>query len=401
MNMKKALIATVGTGPTVSHGIIHSINTQNPEYVLLIATEESVKTTIDEINKHYDTAKGIQIDIRISKFIDDVEKATLEYESYLNEILAKGYSVEEIVADFTSGTKPMSAALMFASIEKEVKTLSYVSGERGKEGRVISGSERINTLSPNIIYTEKKINLAIHFFNNFQYSTTLAILKGITNPHYKLKNKIDILTNLSLAFFSWDIFNFKLASETLNELSKQNDITELVSTKELGIFKQVLYKLKEAERPIEEMLLDLIENSKRRYEEGKYDDCIARLYRAIEMKAQIEFFKEFNLSTSKVSVQVLPENSKIYLENKYPNKKELELSLVETINVLKEMKNDFAIKYEENQSDIKKILHIRNHSILAHGIHPVTKEKINDIYKLFENLIPMKSEIKFPKIETF
>lgn len=399
--MKKALIATVGTGPTVSHGIIHSINTQNPEYVLLIATEESVKTTIDEINKHYDTAKGIQIDIRISKFIDDVEKATLEYESYLNEILAKGYSVEEIVADFTSGTKPMSAALMFASIEKEVKTLSYVSGERGKEGRVISGSERINTLSPNIIYTEKKINLAIHFFNNFQYSTTLAILKGITNPHYKLKNKIDILTNLSLAFFSWDIFNFKLASETLNELSKQNDITELVSTKELGIFKQVLYKLKEAERPIEEMLLDLIENSKRRYEEGKYDDCIARLYRAIEMKAQIEFFKEFNLSTSKVSVQVLPENSKIYLENKYPNKKELELSLVETINVLKEMKNDFAIKYEENQSDIKKILHIRNHSILAHGIHPVTKEKINDIYKLFENLIPMKSEIKFPKIETF
>lgn len=55
---------------------------------------------------------------------------------------------------------------------------------------------------------------------------------------------------------------------------------------------------------------DLFSNAIRRFKEGKFDDCVARLYRLVEMVAQIEFKKEFNKNSEKVDLEFLPDELK-------------------------------------------------------------------------------------------
>jgi len=47
--MAKAMIITVGTGPTVAHGICFSIKQQNPNFIVFLVTRESEEKTLPAI----------------------------------------------------------------------------------------------------------------------------------------------------------------------------------------------------------------------------------------------------------------------------------------------------------------------------------------------------------------
>lgn len=395
------MIITIGTGSGVDDGIVFSIRQQNPNLLFFIYSTESEKTLNNILTK---LSKNKDDDSIIPKQINEVNDVEILYQEYskcIDEIIKKGYTPEEIVADYTSGTKSMSAALVSASIAREIKTLSYVSGLRDNQGRVISGTERPHPLSPNAIFTQQKIKIFKELFNHYQFDSACSLLES-TNIHPTYKEKINFYMVLSEAYGQWDRFNFKQASEKLNSI-------DLKIAVEYGLknlierHKADLHKLKEGSEKskLSEIdLVDLLSNARRRFEEGKYDDAVSRLYRLVEMIAQIEFEKEFQIKTDAVRLDFLPDTLKEKYAAISKSQQKVELGLRDAFKVLDEKaQNKRAKTFFEKEDEFKKLLFARNYSRLAHGQTPIEKDTCEKFISFIEETFDIKDEVKFPKLK--
>ena len=167
--MPKALIVSLGGTPDP---IIKSIEEHKPDYLYFFSSQESNTKEYPNIKKKLDEM-GIFPKIE-SVIVDDINDLVHCYEKaheMASKIEKQGLSTEDVVVDYTGGTKTMSAALVLATVTKFTK-FSYVGGkERTKEGLgiVISGTEEIKTaLSPwQVLLVEGRKKIAL-FFNNYQ-----------------------------------------------------------------------------------------------------------------------------------------------------------------------------------------------------------------------------------------
>ncbi|HRK27527.1 MAG TPA: TIGR02710 family CRISPR-associated CARF protein [Chitinophagales bacterium] len=393
--MKKAMIITIGTGFGVDNGVAFSVRQQNPDLLCFIYSKESEKTLEAVLTK----LSKKREDVLLKQFdeINDVEILYQEYSKYIDQILRKGYLPNEVVADYTSGTKSMSSALVSSAIAKEVGVLSYVYGLRDEQGRVISDTERLSPLSPNAIFTEQKIKLFKQLFNRYQFDSAFELLHN-TTIHYNFRDLTNFYLGLSKAYAEWDIFNFKQASEQLNSINAEV-ATQLQLKKLVENHKAKLHKLKQANEQgklSEDDLTDLFSNAIRRFEEGKYDDCVARLYRLVEMVSQIEFEKEFQMTTDKVKIDILPDS----LKERFVANQQIELGLLDTFKVLNEKSENKRTKtFFAKFDDFKKLLSVRNHSRLAHGQRPITKETCDKLISFIQEVFEIKDRTDFPKLK--
>lgn len=404
---KKVLIMTVGTGATgedIAHGLFFSIKDSNPDLLVLIGSQKSFEATLgylkDLMNKE---SIDCEVDEKVIEEINDFEKLHFEYSNIIEELLKKGFALNKISVDYTSGTKAMSAALVSAALSAKVGSILYVYGERGEGGRVKSGTERRSSLSPIKIFSRDIFNKAIDYFNSYRYCDCIELLENFEfHPAYD--EKVKLLIKLSKLFDAWDKFNFNSAFEICRTISPD----ELKIYQLKGYFedklKPALVKLKSNELTIEK-IIDLISNAQRRAAEGKYDDAVARLYRALEMLGQLEFQKEFNCSTGDVKIENIPEPFRADVYEKYLDKKDqkIKIPLFGTFELLANIQNKIGLEFISMRDEIKQILSQRNNSILAHGFIPL-KEKdysaANQILeKFFTSVNITFNLISFPKIQ--
>ena len=135
-------------------------------------------------------------------------------------------------------------------------------------------------------------------------------------------------------------------------------------------------------------LASLLNNARRRYEENKYDDAIARLYRSLELIAQIRLTKQYSLSSSNIDVEYLKKRN---LDEEYIDKlsnfrneqDNIRLSLFQDYELLCYLNYDLGIFFMNNKSEISNCLEFRNKSILAHGLNNLSKEE----YYKFEAIV--------------
>ncbi|MCC7224218.1 MAG: TIGR02710 family CRISPR-associated protein [Chitinophagales bacterium] len=396
--MKKAMIITIGTGRGVENGVAFSIRQQNPDLLCFIYSKESEKTLDAVLTK---LAKKRE-DVVLKQFdeINDVEILYQKYSEYIVQILEKGYSLHEVVADYTSGTKSMSAALVSAALAKEIGVLSYVYGLRDEQGRVISDTERISPLSPNAILIEQKIKFFKQLFNHYQFDPAFELLSNAT-IHYNFKDLVNFYLGLAKSYAEWDRFNFKQAFEQLNSLdtkiSAQLQLKKLVEDHKTKLYK--LKQVNEQAKLSETDLTDLFSNALRRFREGKYDDCVARLYRLVEMVAQIEFEKEFGMTTDKVEIDILPDSLRERLADNQ-KKQQVELGLLDAFKMLNEKsENKRAKTFFARLDEFKKLLYVRNYSRLAHGQRPINRETCEKLSSFVQEVFEIKDSINFPKLK--
>ena len=137
------------------------------------------------------------------------------------------------------------------------------------------------------------------------------------------------------------------------------------------------------------ILASLINNSIRRSEEFKYDDAIARLYRSLELIAQIELTK-YNLKSSDIKVSTLKENNVsdefIAELEKIREDGKIRIGLEKDFLLLNELGNELGKYYIENKSKIKNLTKKRNNSILAHGLDSLTKKDFDEFLDIVLNL---------------
>ncbi|MFT6130110.1 MAG: CRISPR-associated protein (TIGR02710 family) [Neolewinella sp.] len=390
----KISILTVGTGRDVEKGLAHSISAANPDHIYLLCSEASKETCekiIQEANKDREAYTVHSIDE-----INDVERLYKSYSEYVEQIFAQHVDNAFYVIDFTSGTKAMSAAIVAVAIEKNISTISYVYGERGEGGRVISGSERVHTLQPNSIHAARTIKQAKQFFNIYQYEAAVALLASLSDYHKGEQGRA--LIKLAKAYNARDKFDFEKAKAFFSEVE---DSIGLVSTSIVKKSLKTVKLLASEEAPFKlkgpELIRELWFNAERRAEHGNYDDATARLYRLLELIGQVSFYRHFGYKTSDVPVNdKLPE----HLKPSNPKQKEIKLGLRQVFEYLADEGVQEGKMWAENWSDIEKIIGNRNHSILAHGLDAVDEEMYNKFRVQVDKFLPDNlQEVQFPTLK--
>jgi CRISPR-associated protein (TIGR02710 family) len=409
--MAKVMIISLGTGKGVESGIAKSIQANNPDKLFFIATEES-KSAIERIESVSGKTLVYEPPILIDN-AEDVEGCWKTTAQLVRSLLRDGYCPEEICIDFTSGTKAMSAGCVLAGASFECGNLSYVGGgKRDTNGRVISGTERLIILTPNEFFIDQRRRMIQDFFNLFQYDACIKLISDARTKSMarEVQDELDLLEKLVLAYSFRDKFDHLRAASYFHQLQGKSDPQWQIDTsmsKEI-VFKIALQQEKFAaskgirDKFSEEILADLLVNADRRAQEGKYDDAVARLYRAVEVVAQMLLARR-NIDTSRIKFEDLPPDWQIEYQE---SKGSIQLGQDKGFSLLESMGDDIGKEFRENRT-LRNYLNKRNNSIMAHGLEPMTRQIFEELsretnqlaVKAFPRLGTIKEKSRFPTLK--
>ncbi|RLB01153.1 MAG: TIGR02710 family CRISPR-associated protein [Deltaproteobacteria bacterium] len=414
---------TLGTGKGVEHGLACSIKTLNPDSVIFLGSSESpdllerLKPLVPEFVPRFQP-------LRFMADKNDMEKCALDSRKLILELLENGVSSEDVEADFTSGTKAMTAGLCIAAVALGVGRLVYVTGDRDPQtGRVITGTERVLSIYPMRLIIQNKRQQLRTLFNKRLFADGLNIIEEVLSSCKlpEIQEEFAFWNILFKTYWLWDSFNHVEANETIGRIPKQwlerlglhlsgnKEILGRVSKK----LKQYKEQSQDAEATVkllsskeaELLLVDILANAERRGSQGKYDDAVARLYRACELIAQIALAR-YGIDTSKLKSEQIPEGLMPLFPEISQGEKVATMGLDRSYKFLKAKDEEKANNYLENKK-LQGLLSKRNSSILAHGLLPVEKKTYTDlreqVLKLASNFYPGIDEFlakaSFPKIE--
>lgn len=361
---------------------VTSIQHVRPDYIIFFASEESKSTieTIKELVKDdYDEfIEGEDYEVNIIKDIDNFNECYSVYSKRLDKFWNDG----KLIIDYTSGTKTMSASLAMISILYDGELIS-VGGLR-ENGFVKKGTETIRTHN---VYSVKDNILRyfiINMFNDYRYDTALEIADSLVSPQVdKEKTK-----NLIQVYSYWDKVQFNEAREALKEVDLKLSYLDPIRKTVKDNLKALSIICTSNSDNLRNcyILASLINNARRRAEEFKYDDAIARLYRSFELIAQIKL-NQYNIKSSDIDVNILKEKN---VSEEFINRLEktredgkIRIGLVNDYLLLNELNDDLGKYFVENRKTINNITVKRNNSILAHGISSLSKED----FEIFEELV--------------
>ncbi|GAG48875.1 unnamed protein product, partial [marine sediment metagenome] len=131
---------------------------------------------------------------------------------------------------------------------------------------------------------------------------------------------------------------------------------------------------------------DLLANAKRRADlEDKFDDGMARLYRAMEAMAQFRLESHYDIKTRNVKIRQIPDSLRENYERRYIDEKDerIKLPLFASYQLLKELGDELGEGFfQYYDKELRSILDLRNRSILAHGFHAVKEETFRKMYSV-------------------
>ena len=415
--MKKAMIISVGTGKSgkdIAGAICISIKQQHPDYVLFLKTKESDTKTMPYIRSD-SILEGMRFGELDISDPNDVEDISLRCQEAIRELVKSGYHPGDIVADLTSGTKAMSAGLTIAAINNKIGTLVYITGERGEGGRVISGTERPIPIQPNKIIAESLVEEAIALFNKYQYNASLDSLskaRGMLKSPSFLE-KVDFLERLCRAYSNWDRFKLAEGFTILKELKKNKYLNTFQIKEIVKKNLEALYNEKDNQF-CEERIADLLENARRRGDtEKKFDDAVARLYRLCEYIAQFHLHKKGLYQDQKGDTNSV-DLSSLHgsIQEKYSKYKDtrdgkVKLPLYASYQLLADLEEGLGKRFLEDENLSKKLLGLRNNSILAHGFNPISENTYREmlghveaLIKSHDNFEGLSRKVRFPVLKT-
>ncbi len=313
---------------------------------------------------------------------DDPGKALSLIEPLMTELARKNHAV---IADYTGGTKSMTAALVMAATGHEGARLQFMAGKRTDLVRVESGSEAATEIPQHLMSFAQVFTTVRGFVSSYDYAAARAAIEtaqrmmggsdgqAIKPPKSwmkRLANWKHWLTVLDL----WDRFDHAGAFRAW-QTAHENGApwAELLVQARLDGRLKALAGVKGL--PSVLLVEDLWLNALRRAHRGQFDDAIARLYRLAEASVQARLHERFGINTKTVPLADLPpeirEKQRPREDHKTGKPSEtVPLGLKDARDYLacKDPKDKLARIWKENPPNWQGN---RNNSILAHGFKPL------------------------------
>lgn len=389
MSNSTLLICTVGGSP---EPIVAALKQWRPVRVRFVHTPQT-KADVEAKIVPMARAEGVDLDAGrydLFELPDGQDLAScLDHLRQLAPVVAewtaRGASFQ-VVVDFTGGTKCMSAAIGIQA-SRWPSVFSYVGGnERTKDGVgvVVSGAEKIvHQANPWDALGHQAVEDYVVLFDQHAFiaaaNLAAVTMKRVSRPDRK--RELSSLGELAKALDAWDRFDHATSKNLLEGVRKAaNDLRAVLGATKgdrvlAGTAQLVehLGQLGQATPPSRHHVLDLLANAKRRKDEGRFDDAVARLYRATEAIAQVTLKEGHGVeSTENVPLERVPEPLRTTWATR-ANEGSVALGLQDAYALLAALNDPIGKKFQDvGLSGTKSPLVARNRSILAHGFQRVS-----------------------------
>ncbi|RMH12949.1 MAG: TIGR02710 family CRISPR-associated protein [Gammaproteobacteria bacterium] len=421
---RMALLQTVGTGGDknpVWEALAKVTREREPDLLYQLCSQITKEKTIPKFDSELSPEELQRFERRIDTCPPEQEyqvgSLTTRYQKLIDQ-LRQEFPDIKIEADFTSGTKAMSAALFAAGISRQIDQLHYTTGPTDQTGRA-TRSDKVITLVPVVLTTERRLEILARLFNVGQFQAVcletqelIKSLKSHADPSSDVRlllYQAQTLRKIAEAYQKWDLFNWEGASHDLSKVmaDESHDNRYSKAQWDLTRLKDQLSHLQQCKNcdPIHQMV-DLYQNARRCISRHAYDDAVARFYRLCEYLLQWRFADqtgqkfpdETNIPTSQVRLDTLKERCpKLYQDKKrIVRGSTCKLGLQDTLRALAEMHDPIAKHIHDrygspwvdnNQSGpLANLLKHRNDSWLAHGFTPIDEDKAKGFEGTFEQL---------------
>jgi CRISPR-associated protein (TIGR02710 family) len=375
---QKGMVMTVGTGTRPETDIVapllKSIQNANPDAVVLLVTDESsrhaadLRTRFGSPAPHWEERRLRSADLIHLIFQDCLDG--------IRWLIAQGLEPAKITVDYTSGTKSMSAGLALAAVALGCGELRYISGIR-RDGIVAAQTEYFVSIPPSAILAFYDLRRAEELLRRLQFHAALQLCTSLSDALLTEPDRAyrQALMQAAQAYDAWEKFQHHQAKKLFEQLQHMPALPP-----DLGVDPQLSHRLGRIgdavhqQRFTEDLVADLVANAARRLYEGRWDDAVARLYRATEMLAQFVLQHNYGIQTKQVDPQCLPD----HLRPQYGGR---ELGLAGAYALLTELNHPLGQAYQTAQEGPQQLLAARNQSILAHGTKPVSEEAARGFYR--------------------
>ena len=280
--------------------------------------------------------------------------------------LAERFPGARLVADYSGGTKTMTAALVCAALEREDTELQLVAGARADLLRVRDGTEQAMTASVARLRLDRAMAPWLAAWRRFAYHEAADGLDRIRiTAGAAGRARLGLARGLSRALARWDDFDHGGALE----------LVETYAGRVAPHFPAMLPALRcltreEDKRHEPARLWDLWLNAERRASQGRFDDATARVYRLIEWTAQWQLHTRLDADTADFPRDLLPES----VDTRRDRDGRIKLGLWHAWQVVGEhLQGPARELIADHGTELRDLLSIRNDSILAHGFRPVQK----------------------------
>lgn len=410
----RALLLTVGTGnvdeleSSLLSPLAKSIADGTWDRVVLLPSQ----VTIPHAARI--SASGLQIRPLPAEGVEnDADAAFAHFDHEIERLLADGFRTDDIVVDFTRGTKAMSAALVLAATRHGIPRLRYIVGDRDRRGQVAAGSEEIRETTTAVVTLRRRIDLAAGLMRAGSFAAAWQLLPDPDNafaavPH--LVAAADGLRSMRAAarFYEyWDRLDYAKAAHALDvdfPMTMPPGWHRLVPSRGtirwVGRLTDRPDKTKDPigfGRWLRWLCVDLLANAERRLRHGQSEDALVRSYRVLELVGQARLFDRgldsSSLSASDPEVATLRTKLRQKGSSDFGIKRDGMLTAPRdlTARLLKEKGDPLARELLDFDRKAGVSTAARNHSILIHGFDsnaPVDGESwrrlIDALWRLLE-----------------
>ena len=317
---------------------------------------------------------------------DDLDGAFLQIRNAIARLTAR-FPDARFVADYTGGTKTMTAAMVTAALDSEEIELQLITGARANLSVVKDQTEHTMVASVARIRLDRAMAPYLNAWQRYAYHEAAEGLKRIrvdsNSPDWE---RLMLAKTLSKAFSLWDNFDHRGALELVKDYAPRIRPNYPHLFDNLGLLAD---KHKPKNPPAR--LFDLWLNAERRAIQGRFDDAIARCYRLVEWTAQWQLQTRLGLDTGNFPADKLPPGMKA----RAARDGKIKLGLHNAWLVLKAHGDGPAQDFiHREEAGLLDWVSIRNLSILAHGYEPVATENWDVVRAWMQNkFLPMLWEL--------
>jgi len=376
---KRILVASVGGTPDP---IVNAIAQMAPAFVYFLCStgkagsDTQVEKTI--VPAAHRAAGSYEIE-RVP-FPDELREVVAGCARIEQKLTARFAGEErEILANYTGGTKTMAAGLVVFAVRAGWELQVNATGAERENLVKITGGDLPLPQDATILRVDEALETVREQAARHAHDAALDTLtQALTRmrPTPAEREALGRARAEQEMWAAWDRFDW---DEALGVVGRNADLKErsaarlhrLIQTREL-------YEKNDAwsRRDLNgsELVMDLVENADRCAARRRYDDAAARLYRATELLAQVKLRRVHGVHTGAVepSAQQIPATSRTWLATRVEANGTAKLGLVEAYRLLGDLGDPLGAAFAANEKRIRGWLLVRNESLLAHGLRPVT-----------------------------